>query len=81
MNPAWFVFIFNKSPSTEVSGMLWYALLSCEERATIASQTGLCVVTEPTVLQVPGCKGFWLHAKQALFVFQHPLAQLTDVQE
>lgn len=46
----------------------------------MASQWGLYLVTKPAfLLQLPGCKGFWLIARQALFAFQCPRTQLTHV--
>lgn len=46
----------------------------------MASQEGLYSITKPAfLLQLPGCKGFWLVARQAVFAFQWPQAQLTHV--
>lgn len=61
-------------------GMLWYALLVFGERIAMGSQWGLYLVTNPAfLLQFPGCKGFWLIARQAVFAFQGPWAQLTYI--
>lgn len=49
-------------------------------RTAIASQWGLYLVTKPTfLLQLPGCKGFWSTARQAVFAFLRLVAQLAHM--
>lgn len=60
------------------SGMLWDALLVFAERTATTSQGGRYLVTKPAfLLQLPGCQGVWLTARQAAFAFQCPRAQLA----